>query len=209
MTAPMSKQAAKQPKGVIEYPGGIWSFCQRLHGRLLKLHSKLFHGLFFARFGAGSLIRKPLFISNPHFISIGQNTHIRDGVRLEVVKLMGRIPRLEIGNRVLIEQNCQIACCNHIVIEDDVAIAARCTIVDIRHPHPSEMNGVNVGSAVLMSEETVLISRGAFLGVGVTVLPGARIGAGAVIGAHSVVTGHIPPHSLAVGSPAKPVQSSR
>jgi len=205
----MPNQHTKQAKGVIEYLGGLWSFCQRFNGQLLKLHSKFFYGPFFARFGKGSLIRKPLFISNPRFISIGQNTHVRDGVRLEVVKLMGRIPSLEIGNRVLIEQNCQIACCNQIVIEDDVAIAARCTIVDIRHPHPNEMNGVNVGSAVLLSDETVFIGRGAFLGVGVTVLPGARIGAGAVIGAHSVVTGHIPPHSLAVGSPAKPVESPR
>ena len=38
------------------------------------------------------------------------------------------------------------------------------------------------------------------------VLPGVRIGKGAIIGAGSVVTGDIPPYTIAVGIPARVVK---
>ena len=49
----------------------------------------------------------------------------------------------------------------------------------------------------------VRIGRGAWLGQNVVVCPGVTIGEGAVIGANSVVNREIPPHSLAVGAPAR------
>jgi maltose O-acetyltransferase len=53
----------------------------------------------------------------------------------------------------------------------------------------------------------VLIEDNVWLGARVTVLRGAHIGEGAVIGAHSVVTGTIPPHTLAAGAPARVIRS--
>jgi carbonic anhydrase/acetyltransferase-like protein (isoleucine patch superfamily) len=52
------------------------------------------------------------------------------------------------------------------------------------------------------------IGRGALIGIGATVLNGARIGEEAIIGAGSVVTSGavIPPRTLALGTPAKPVR---
>lgn len=47
---------------------------------------------------------------------------------------------------------------------------------------------------------------GAWLGVGVIVLGGVRIGAGAVIGAGSVVTQDVPDGAIAVGVPARVVK---
>ena len=37
-------------------------------------------------------------------------------------------------------------------------------------------------------------------------LPGAKIGDGCIIGAHAVVKGEIPPYTVAVGAPARPVK---
>lgn len=42
-----------------------------------------------------------------------------------------------------------------------------------------------------------------WVGAGVTVLKGSRIGSHCVIGAHSLVTGEVPDHSLAYGVPAR------
>jgi len=42
----------------------------------------------------------------------------------------------------------------------------------------------------------------------VFVMPGSTIGDGSVIGANSLVSGNIPPKSLAVGSPAKVIRSA-
>ena len=52
------------------------------------------------------------------------------------------------------------------------------------------------------------IERGVLVGIGATVLNGARIGEEAIVGAGSVVTAGtvIPPRVLALGIPAKPVR---
>jgi acetyltransferase-like isoleucine patch superfamily enzyme len=52
----------------------------------------------------------------------------------------------------------------------------------------------------------VRISSGAYLGANVVVLKGVTIGECAVVGAGAVVTQDIPPYTLAVGVPARPVR---
>ncbi|MBN1500584.1 MAG: CatB-related O-acetyltransferase [Spirochaetes bacterium] len=48
-----------------------------------------------------------------------------------------------------------------------------------------------------------VVGNDVWLGYQATVLPGARIGNGAIIGANALVTGTIPPYSIAAGNPAK------
>ncbi len=55
----------------------------------------------------------------------------------------------------------------------------------------------------------VIIGEDVWLGAGVTVLPGVRIGDGAVVGAGSVVVRDIPPGAVAVGVPARVVRSTQ
>jgi acetyltransferase-like isoleucine patch superfamily enzyme len=51
----------------------------------------------------------------------------------------------------------------------------------------------------------VTIEDGVWLAHGVQVRPGVRIGRGAVVSAGSVVTADVPPETLAVGNPARPL----
>ena len=51
------------------------------------------------------------------------------------------------------------------------------------------------------------IGKNVWVGNGVTILKGVTIGEGSVIAAGSVVTHSIPSHSLAVGNPAKVIES--
>jgi acetyltransferase-like isoleucine patch superfamily enzyme len=46
-----------------------------------------------------------------------------------------------------------------------------------------------------------------FLGAHCILLPGLKIGVGSVIGSGSIVTGEIPPGVVAIGAPAKPINS--
>jgi len=51
----------------------------------------------------------------------------------------------------------------------------------------------------------VVIGKRVFVGAGAIILPGTRIGDDSIIGAGAVVRGFVPPGSLMVGNPAKPV----
>lgn len=50
---------------------------------------------------------------------------------------------------------------------------------------------------------SVVIANDVWIGANVTILSGAMIGEGAIVGAGSVVTGTIPPYSIAAGCPAR------
>ncbi len=50
------------------------------------------------------------------------------------------------------------------------------------------------------------VGSGSWLGTGVIVLPGARIGRNVAVGAGSVVVGELPDHCVAVGVPAKVIK---
>lgn len=58
----------------------------------------------------------------------------------------------------------------------------------------------------IMQARPITIGDNAWLGANVTVLPGVTIGDGAVIGAGSVVTRSIPPMTVAVGNPCRPLR---
>jgi acetyltransferase-like isoleucine patch superfamily enzyme len=52
------------------------------------------------------------------------------------------------------------------------------------------------------SDENTVIEDDVLIASGAIILKGVRIGKGAVIGAGSVVTKHVPPYTIAVGTPA-------
>lgn len=51
------------------------------------------------------------------------------------------------------------------------------------------------------------IERGCLVGIGAVVMDGVRVGTGSTIGAGAVVTKDVPPYSLVVGIPAKPLRT--
>jgi acetyltransferase-like isoleucine patch superfamily enzyme len=97
-----------------------------------------------------------------------------------------------IGNGVKIHCNCYIA--QFTIIEDCAFMAPGVTIANDIHPgceHSSQcMRGPHIGKQVQ-------------IGVNVTILPYVEIGEGCLIVGGSVVTGDLPPYSLAYGNPAK------
>jgi carbonic anhydrase/acetyltransferase-like protein (isoleucine patch superfamily) len=51
------------------------------------------------------------------------------------------------------------------------------------------------------------IERGCLVGIGAVVMDGVRVGTGSTIGAGAIVTKDVPPYTLVVGIPAKPLRS--
>lgn len=188
----VSKLHRRQWLGVAEkLRDGYWLFKTRFYYRPQ-----------FAEVGRNSVIIKPMLIRNPKGISIGANSRIRDGARIEVVDRPGCDPgRLVIGENVRIEQSVHIVCCDTITIGDNVTITPGCVIVDTSHPEFTR--GAHRAEVVDGKPSHVIIGDNVFLGARTIVLPNVTIGHNSVIGAGSIVSRDVPANSVASGSPAR------
>jgi acetyltransferase-like isoleucine patch superfamily enzyme len=90
-----------------------------------------------------------------------------------------------------------------IVVGSGVQIAPNCSFYPYDHGFAL---GVPIQEQPLQTRGGIVIEDDSWLGVGVTVLDGVRIGRGSVIGAGSIVTHDIPAGSIAAGVPARVVK---
>ena len=146
------------------------------------------------------------------YASIGQGLRVGRRCRIETISNHNGIaytPHLKIGNRVSMNDDVHIGCALSITIGDDVLLAGKIFISD--HNHGDYSGTLQDSAQSLPSERAlglapVVIGDRAWLGEMVSVLPGVTIGEGSIIGSNSVVSRDIPPMTIAVGSPARPVK---
>ena len=178
------------------------------HNMYRRLVTRLYYRPVFGALGSGTVIYPPLLLANTEHAWLGRNVLVRGGVRMEVV-LHGQswVPRLQIGDDVNIEQNVHIVCHDSVTIAARVSITGNCAIVDTTHPHAAFLTGKKIGDCVDSARSSVVIDENTFLGFGAVVLPNVRIGRNCMIGAGSVVTSDIPDNSVAIGVPARVVDT--
>lgn len=165
----------------------------------------------FGAFGEGSaLCFPPGAIYNEQYIRIGARSIIGPYVSLSVGMAPGQQmvsdPVVSIGDRTMIGRGSHIVGHFSIEIGDDIQTGPYVYVTDQNHAY--EDPDTPVGRQ-WPTEKAVSIGSGSWLGTGVVILPGARVGRNAVIGAGSVVTGEIPDHAVAVGSPARVIKRYR
>ncbi len=144
-------------------------------------------------------------------IAVGDNrirNNFTETVENASVSLINAIhPSATIADNACIGKNVVIAAgvtiCTHVTIEDSVICNTGC-IVD----HESVIKkachicpGVKLAGHVTVEEK-------AFIGIGSTVIQGAKIGESAIVGAGAVVLQNVPDFSTVVGVPAKVVQTT-
>ncbi|WP_406600374.1 acyltransferase [Methanovulcanius yangii] len=124
--------------------------------------------------GHNVVIREHTTIGNN--VSIGTNTIIEGNTK--------------IGNGVNMQSLVYIP--TGVVIEDDVFIGPNAVLTN--DPYPPNDRGNLKGP---------IIRKGASIGANATILPGIEIGEGSLVAAGAIVTKDVPPHTLAVGAPAR------
>ncbi|OKH21033.1 transferase [Chroogloeocystis siderophila 5.2 s.c.1] len=108
---------------------------------------------------------------------------------------------LKIGSDTHIQPRCQISAYKApIQIGRGVQIAPNCAFYPYDHGIAS---GELISKQPLQTKGGIVVEDHAWLGFGVIVLDGVRIGKGAVVGAGAVVTQDIPDDAIAVGVPAR------
>lgn len=101
-----------------------------------------------------------------------------------------------IGNNVRIHCDCHVT--QYVTIEDNVFIGPGFVTSNDVYPLQED---------AMPYLEGCTIKRGALIGVNVTILPRVIIGEGALIGAGAVVTKNIEPGMVAVGNPARVINT--
>ena len=116
--------------------------------------------------------------------------------------MIGDNGTMEIGENTFINYGVSMTAIERVTIGRNCSIGTYVMIIDNDfHSLSPEHRDVQPPS------KPITIGNNVWLGGHVIVLPGVTIGDGSVIGAGSVVTGNIPPRSLAVGTPAKVIRT--
>ena len=132
-------------------------------------------------------------------IRLGDRVHVYQDTCVET----GEGGEISIGKNSSIHRGCQLmAYKGSIRIGEGVAIAAGCALYP--YDHGIEL-GRPIRSQPIVSKGAIEVGDDAWLGTGVTVLAGVRIGEGAVVAAGAVVTRDVPPNSISAGVPARVV----
>ncbi|RWX01376.1 sugar O-acetyltransferase [Flavobacterium cerinum] len=107
---------------------------------------------------------------------------------------------INIGKNVFVNHACTFMDRGGITIEDNVLIGPKVNLVTTNHPiNPSERRAT--------ISQPILIKRGAWIGVGATILPGVTIGKNSIVAAGAVVSKDVPDNTIVGGIPAKFIKS--
>ena len=132
------------------------------------------------------------------FLYCGENARIGAGVSISAPE------RLHIGDNVGIGEKCSIHAVGGCYIGNDCTIGSGTTIITVEH---SYSRGDCLPYDELRLVKPVYLEDYVWVGIGVSIAGGVRIGEGAIIGMGSVVFQDVPPLAIVAGNPAKVIFS--
>ena len=205
----------------------ITSIFSPLPGALgIYLRKHLYRPLF-RKVGRKVLFGRNITLRQPHKIEIGNNTIIDDYCQLIVVGensygivlgdniIINQNSRfkndgfgdgyLEIGDNTMINYNTSISYGDHVKIGKNVLIGAYSFIIGAL-THRFDRIDIPIIAQEKESKGGIIIEDNVWIGAGVYVLNGVKIGRDSIIGVGAVVTKNIPEFSIAVGVPARVIK---
>ena len=105
---------------------------------------------------------------------------------------------VHLGSGVYANFNLTLVDDGHIYVGDKVMFGPNVTVTTAGHPIDPTLR-----SRGLQFNKDVYIGENAWIGAGVIIMPGIRIGRDAVVGAGSIVTRDVPERTIAVGNPCR------
>jgi len=174
-----------RPEGV----DSLWALgLGRLRARVLAARG--------ARVGAKAVVGPRCIVVRPRCLVLGERAWLEAETYL---KMVADTAALELGEHVFVGRGAEFDVMREVSVGAHTVIAPRCFVTDHNH-------GILPGWRIdeqPCAVKSVVIGADVWLGAGVVVLPGVRIGDGAVVGANSVVTRDVAPMTVVVGVPAR------
>jgi acetyltransferase-like isoleucine patch superfamily enzyme len=203
----------------------VISVAQARAGALGLVLRKLLYPWLLGSCGRNVIFGQNVVLRHPHKIHIGSNVVVDDnclldakgegnrGIRIGDGVFIGRNTILsckngdiEVASGANIGFNCELFSASRVTVGHDVLIAAYSYVIggdhDFSDPTVSVLSQARKSSGVS-------IEPGAWIGAGAKILDGVAIGEHAVIGAGAVVRESVAPYAVAVGVPARVVASRR
>ena len=158
-----------------------------------------------------SYVGNDFTVVSPERISIGDKFYAENNLSLQAwTKYQNQIftPEIEIGDNVSMMGNCQISCCNRIIIGDGCLFGDNVFITDNFHGDNSrEQLKIPPISRPLYVKGEVKIGKNVWIGRNVTFTPGRHVRMGSVIGACCLLCKDFPEYSIIGGNPSKLIRS--
>jgi UDP-2-acetamido-3-amino-2,3-dideoxy-glucuronate N-acetyltransferase len=130
---------------------------------------------------------------------VGDQAHVRERAVIGEESAIGRGSQVDfdvtVGARVRVQTGCYLAARS--LVEDDVFVAPGVVTTNDRH---ATRHGPDY------ELEGVVLRRACRLGGGAVLLPGIEVGEEALVAAGAVVTKDVPPRTVVVGVPARPLR---
>jgi acetyltransferase-like isoleucine patch superfamily enzyme len=167
------------------------------------IYEPLFRGRCSAAGKRMRITRMP-YIIGPTSIHIGDDVNFFGKVDIASGYVCEN-PKLILHDRVDLGHNIVFVVNKLIEIESDVNVASGVRFMDT-DAHPRDM-AARIADLPPGEDEVqpVRICRGAWIGQNAAILKGVTVGEGAIIGINSVVVTDVPPHTVAMGNPARVV----
>ncbi|MFH0939743.1 MAG: DapH/DapD/GlmU-related protein [Planctomycetota bacterium] len=184
----------------------VWNYCPqcwtaaavRWLGQLRCFSARRRH------IGTGSYVDASVQVIGWDSVRIGANCLIGEQTWINVNHRDAEQPALIIGDNVVIGRRNYFSTGKQIKIGSFVLTTPNCCFLGSDHVFSSPFVPYLLSGTT--SDGIIEVGVNCWLGTGVTVLAGVKIGFGSVIGASAVVTKDIPPLSVAIGSPARVVR---
>lgn len=196
--------------------------CFSVPGALGLVMRKALYPCLLKKCGRNVLFGTRVVLRHPNKIEIGDNVIIDDNCLIDAKGSSNN--GIIIGDGVFLGRNSIISCKNgdiilgksvnigfnsevfsgsRVTIGDNVLIAAYCYVIG--GDHDSDDNGVSVAEQGQTSRG-ISIGAGSWLGAGVKVLDGVKIGRDTILGAGAVVNRDVPDSVVSAGVPAKVIR---
>jgi len=148
---------------------------------LKKLLRRIYYFGYYNKFKGSSrniILSRKGFILNPGEITFGENIFIGRNFHISANNLV-------FGSNIMIGPNVLIECSNH---------------------EYNKVGELMFSYATSKSSKGIVIEDDVWIGGNVAIMDGVTIGEGCVIGASSIVNKSLPPYSICVGNPCKPIK---